>query len=95
MKKLTNDFSVHQVVIIQCGKMAFSTKELTLEQWLWCLFFGLGTLLWGQLVTTVPTRKIPKILSYVFFILSRFQGIRSVSANHERRLCLQMGTWPS
>ncbi|RZC38902.1 plasma membrane calcium-transporting ATPase 2 [Asbolus verrucosus] len=53
-----------QILIIQYGKMAFSTKSLTLEQWLWCLFFGLGTLLWGQLVTTVPTRKIPKILSW-------------------------------
>ncbi|XP_044741527.1 plasma membrane calcium-transporting ATPase 2 isoform X4 [Chrysoperla carnea] len=53
-----------QVVIIQYGKMAFSTKSLTLEQWLWCLFFGVGTLLWGQLVTSVPTRKIPKILSW-------------------------------
>ncbi|XP_063928745.1 plasma membrane calcium-transporting ATPase 2 isoform X2 [Zophobas morio] len=55
---------VAQIVIIQYGKMAFSTRSLTLEQWLWCLFFGLGTLLWGQLVTTVPTRKIPKILSW-------------------------------
>ncbi|KAJ8934883.1 hypothetical protein NQ314_013162 [Rhamnusium bicolor] len=53
-----------QVLIIQYGKMAFSTKSLTLEQWLWCLFFGVGTLLWGQLVTTVPTRKIPKIFSW-------------------------------
>lgn len=52
-----------QVVIIQYGKMAFSTKALNLEQWLWCLFFGVGTLLWGQLVTTIPTRSIPKILS--------------------------------
>ncbi|XP_074094819.1 plasma membrane calcium-transporting ATPase 3 isoform X3 [Cotesia typhae] len=53
-----------QVVIIQYGKMAFSTKALDLEQWLWCIFFGIGTLVWGQLVTTVPTRKIPKILSW-------------------------------
>ncbi|XP_015433532.1 PREDICTED: LOW QUALITY PROTEIN: plasma membrane calcium-transporting ATPase 2 [Dufourea novaeangliae] len=53
-----------QVVIIQYGKMAFSTKALTLEQWMWCLFFGFGTLLWGQVVTTIPTRKIPKILSW-------------------------------
>ncbi|XP_069694637.1 plasma membrane calcium-transporting ATPase 2 isoform X4 [Periplaneta americana] len=53
-----------QVLIIQCGRMAFSTASLSLEQWLWCLFFGIGTLLWGQLVTTVPTRKIPKILSW-------------------------------
>lgn len=46
--------------------MAFATKALTLEQWLWCLLFGVGTLLWGQIVTTVPTKKLPKILSYVF-----------------------------
>ncbi|XP_059609744.1 plasma membrane calcium-transporting ATPase 2 isoform X1 [Phlebotomus argentipes] len=55
---------VSQVLIIQFGKMAFSTKGLTLEQWLWCLFFGVGTLLWGQVVTTVPTRKLPKLLSW-------------------------------
>ncbi|CAH1153361.1 unnamed protein product [Phaedon cochleariae] len=55
---------VSQVLIIQYGKMAFSTKSLTLEQWLWCLFFGMGTLVWGQLVTTLPTRKMPKILSW-------------------------------
>ncbi|KAK7867411.1 hypothetical protein R5R35_003839 [Gryllus longicercus] len=55
---------VSQVVIIEFGDVAFSTAGLTVEQWLWCLFFGFGTLLWGQVVTTVPTRKIPKILSW-------------------------------
>ncbi|XP_066997287.2 plasma membrane calcium-transporting ATPase 2 isoform X2 [Anabrus simplex] len=55
---------ISQVVIIEFGAMAFSTTGLTLEQWLWCVFFGFGTLLWGQLVTTIPTRKIPKILSW-------------------------------
>uniref|UniRef100_A0A336KVS7 Calcium-transporting ATPase n=1 Tax=Culicoides sonorensis TaxID=179676 RepID=A0A336KVS7_CULSO len=55
---------VSQVVIVQYGKMAFSTKALTLEQWLWCLMFGVGTLLWGQIVTTVPTKKLPKLLSW-------------------------------
>lgn len=53
-----------QVVIIQFGKEAFSTKSLSFDQWLWCIFFGAGTLVWGQVVTTVPTRKIPKILSW-------------------------------
>ncbi|XP_048486748.1 plasma membrane calcium-transporting ATPase 2 isoform X9 [Plutella xylostella] len=53
-----------QVVIIQYGGLAFSTSGLSLDQWLWCLFFGAGTLVWGQLVTTVPTRKIPKKLSW-------------------------------
>ncbi|KAJ1530908.1 hypothetical protein ONE63_005748 [Megalurothrips usitatus] len=53
-----------QVVIIQYGREAFSTKSLSFDQWLWCIFFGFGTLVWGQVVTTVPTRKIPKILSW-------------------------------
>ncbi|XP_046683996.1 plasma membrane calcium-transporting ATPase 2 isoform X3 [Homalodisca vitripennis] len=56
--------ALSQVVIIQFGREAFSTKSLTMEQWGWCLFFGVGTLLWGQVVTTVPTRRIPKILSW-------------------------------
>ncbi|TMW48246.1 hypothetical protein DOY81_006672 [Sarcophaga bullata] len=55
---------IAQVIIIQYGKMAFSTKALSLDQWLWCIFFGLGTLVWGQVITSVPTRKLPKILSW-------------------------------
>ncbi|XP_073958847.1 plasma membrane calcium-transporting ATPase 3 isoform X4 [Choristoneura fumiferana] len=56
--------AVSQVVIIQFGGIAFSTAGLSIDQWLWCLFFGAGTLVWGQLVTSVPTRKIPKKLSW-------------------------------
>ncbi|CAB3242772.1 unnamed protein product [Arctia plantaginis] len=56
--------ALSQVVIIQFGGMAFSTAGLTIDQWLWCLFFGAGTLVWGQLVTTMPTKKIPKRLSW-------------------------------
>ncbi|XP_063542836.1 plasma membrane calcium-transporting ATPase 3 isoform X7 [Cydia strobilella] len=56
--------ALSQVVIIQFGGMAFSTAGLSIDQWLWCLFFGAGTLVWGQLVTSVPTRKIPKKLSW-------------------------------
>ncbi|XP_030040714.1 plasma membrane calcium-transporting ATPase 2 isoform X3 [Manduca sexta] len=56
--------ALSQVVIIQFGGMAFSTAGLSIDQWLWCLFFGAGTLVWGQLVTTVPTRKIPKTLTW-------------------------------
>ncbi|XP_073816254.1 plasma membrane calcium-transporting ATPase 3-like [Musca autumnalis] len=54
---------ISQVVIIQYGKMAFSTKALSLDQWLWCVFFGVGTLVWGQVITTVPTKILPKCLS--------------------------------
>ncbi|XP_057374431.1 plasma membrane calcium-transporting ATPase 2-like [Daphnia carinata] len=49
-----------QVLIVQFGGHAFSTVPLTIAQWAWCIFFGVGTLLWCQVVTTVPTKKIPK-----------------------------------
>ncbi|KAH9629556.1 hypothetical protein HF086_008600 [Spodoptera exigua] len=61
-----------QVVIIQFGGMAFSTAGLSIDQWLWCLFLGAGTLVWGQLVTTVPTRKIPKRLSIKMYQKSSY-----------------------
>merc|ERR1719410_525108 len=44
-----------QILIIQFGGVAFSTTKLNAEQWIWCVFFGLGVLLWQQVVTTVPT----------------------------------------
>ena len=37
-----------QVLVTQFGSVAFHTTALTLEQWLWCIFLGVGTLLWGQ-----------------------------------------------
>ncbi|XP_037784670.1 plasma membrane calcium-transporting ATPase 2-like isoform X3 [Penaeus monodon] len=54
-----------QIVIVQFGGMAFSTQALSLELWLWCLLFGCGVLLWGQVVTSIPTKKLPKnVFSY-------------------------------
>uniref|UniRef100_A0A8C9TE98 Calcium-transporting ATPase n=1 Tax=Scleropages formosus TaxID=113540 RepID=A0A8C9TE98_SCLFO len=37
-----------QVVIVQFGGKPFSCAPLNVEQWLWCLFVGVGELLWGQ-----------------------------------------------
>lgn len=48
-----------QVIIVQFGGMWFSTSKLNLNQWLWCLAFGVGTLLWGQIVTSIPTGSLP------------------------------------
>lgn len=53
-----------QVLIVQFGDRAFSTKGLTLDQWMWCIFFGCGVLLWGQVVTSIPTKKLPKCLTW-------------------------------
>ncbi|XP_074592985.1 plasma membrane calcium-transporting ATPase 2-like isoform X6 [Brevipalpus obovatus] len=49
-----------QILIVQYGGRAFSTAKLTLDQWFWCIFFGLGVLVWGQFITTLPTKRIPK-----------------------------------
>ncbi|XP_041651722.1 plasma membrane calcium-transporting ATPase 1-like isoform X2 [Cheilinus undulatus] len=44
-----------QFLIVQFGGKPFSCVSLNLEQWLWCVFLGLGSLLWGQLVSSIPT----------------------------------------
>nr|XP_022299334.1 plasma membrane calcium-transporting ATPase 2-like isoform X3 [Crassostrea virginica] len=51
---------VAQIILVQFGGTVFSTKALTLDQWFWCVFLGVSTLLWGQIITTVPTAVIPK-----------------------------------
>ncbi|KAM3833723.1 plasma membrane calcium-transporting ATPase 1 isoform 2-T2 [Vipera latastei] len=47
-----------QIVIVQFGGKPFSCSELTVEQWLWSIFLGMGTLLWGQLISTIPTSQL-------------------------------------
>eukprot|EP00092_Neocalanus_flemingeri_P006060 GFUD01006531.1.p1 GENE.GFUD01006531.1~~GFUD01006531.1.p1 ORF type:complete len:1164 (+),score=177.51 GFUD01006531.1:420-3911(+) len=46
---------ISQIVIIEFGGIAFSTTSLNVEQWTWCILFGVGVLLWQQVVTTFPT----------------------------------------
>ncbi|CAP24273.1 LOW QUALITY PROTEIN: Protein CBR-MCA-3 [Caenorhabditis briggsae] len=50
---------ISQVVIVQFGGRWFSTSALNTTEWLWCLAFGVGTLLWGQIVTSIPTGSLP------------------------------------
>ncbi|ESO03383.1 hypothetical protein HELRODRAFT_187088 [Helobdella robusta] len=54
---------IAQVIIVQFGSYAFATVGLSLEQWVWCLFLGIGELVWGQLITTIPTRRLPRKLA--------------------------------
>lgn len=49
-----------QVVIIQFGGLAFSTTPLSPEQWGWCLVFGIGTLVWQQIINTFPCGRPKK-----------------------------------
>uniref|UniRef100_A0AAQ4QNP8 Calcium-transporting ATPase n=1 Tax=Gasterosteus aculeatus aculeatus TaxID=481459 RepID=A0AAQ4QNP8_GASAC len=50
---------IMQIVIVQWGGKPFSCAPLNMEQWLWCLFVGVGELLWGQVIATVPTERLP------------------------------------
>ncbi|XP_017341843.1 plasma membrane calcium-transporting ATPase 3b isoform X5 [Ictalurus punctatus] len=47
-----------QIIIVQFGGKPFSCAPLNMEQWLWCLFVGVGELLWGQVIATVPTSHL-------------------------------------
>ncbi|XP_014113629.1 PREDICTED: plasma membrane calcium-transporting ATPase 4 isoform X2 [Pseudopodoces humilis] len=47
-----------QIIIVEFGGKPFSCSGLTLSQWFWCIFIGVGELLWGQLISTVPTSHL-------------------------------------
>ncbi|KAK4302859.1 hypothetical protein Pmani_025084 [Petrolisthes manimaculis] len=51
---------VIQIIIVQYGWKAFSTKSLSWDLWLWCLLLGIGVLLWGQVLISIPMYMIPK-----------------------------------
>lgn len=52
-----------QVLIVQFGGRAFSVTNLTLEQWLWCVFFGIAVMVWGQVLATIPKNILSKKLT--------------------------------
>ncbi|KAA0708024.1 Plasma membrane calcium-transporting ATPase 2 [Triplophysa tibetana] len=47
-----------QIVIVQFGGKPFSCSPLDLEKWMWCVFLGLGELVWGQVISSVPNSKL-------------------------------------
>ncbi|XP_041429099.1 plasma membrane calcium-transporting ATPase 3 isoform X2 [Xenopus laevis] len=47
-----------QIVIVQFGGKPFSCSPLNTQQWLWCLFVGLGELVWGQVIASIPTSHL-------------------------------------
>lgn len=48
-----------QIVIVQFGGKPFSCSPLSTEQWLWCLFVGVGELVWGQVSVCLVTFPSP------------------------------------
>ncbi|KAI5614403.1 plasma membrane calcium-transporting ATPase 3 isoform X5 [Silurus asotus] len=46
------------IIIVQLGGKPFSCTALTLDQWLWCIFIGVGELLWGQCVDVGDVQQL-------------------------------------
>ncbi|XP_061576809.1 plasma membrane calcium-transporting ATPase 1-like [Cololabis saira] len=46
---------ISQVLIVQFGGKPFSCVPLNVEQWIWCIYLGLSSLLWGQVMASIPT----------------------------------------
>ncbi|KAL6739365.1 hypothetical protein Aduo_012833 [Ancylostoma duodenale] len=51
---------ISQVLIVQFGGHWFSTAPLNAVQWAICIACGLGELVWGQIITTIPSSILPK-----------------------------------
>ncbi|XP_075705487.1 plasma membrane calcium-transporting ATPase 2-like isoform X1 [Rhinoderma darwinii] len=49
---------VIQIVIVQFGGKPFSCSPLQLDQWMWCIFLGVGELVWGQVIASIPTSRL-------------------------------------
>eukprot|EP00062_Callorhinchus_milii_P022585 gi/632980543/ref/XP_007907092.1/ PREDICTED: plasma membrane calcium-transporting ATPase 2-like [Callorhinchus milii] len=47
-----------QIVIVQYGGKPFSCTPLKVDQWLWCVFLGVGELLWGQVINAIPNARL-------------------------------------
>ncbi|XP_056300703.1 plasma membrane calcium-transporting ATPase 1-like [Pseudoliparis swirei] len=74
---------VLQIFIVEFGGAPFSCVPLSLKHWLWCLLLGVGSLLWGQVVSSIPTRWF-KVLNTAGH--GRRQEIPEVNtAGHGRR----------
>ncbi|XP_053249150.1 plasma membrane calcium-transporting ATPase 4 isoform X5 [Podarcis raffonei] len=67
---------VAQIIIVEFGGKPFSCSGLTLSQWFWCVFIGVGELLWGQLISSIPTNQLK-------FLKEAGHGINKEDINDE------------
>lgn len=46
------------------GGIVFAVEPIEWDHWMWCLFLGFGSLLWGQLVTSIPKSIVKKVAEF-------------------------------
>uniref|UniRef100_A0A1I8F1C2 Calcium-transporting ATPase n=1 Tax=Wuchereria bancrofti TaxID=6293 RepID=A0A1I8F1C2_WUCBA len=55
---------ISQVLIVQFGGAWVSTAPLNEIHWAVCVACAFGTLLWGQILATIPSKVLPKFFSF-------------------------------
>ncbi|CAG9540225.1 unnamed protein product [Cercopithifilaria johnstoni] len=55
---------ISQVLIVQFGGAWFSTAPLNEIHWAVCIACAFGTLLWGQVLATIPSKVLPRFFSF-------------------------------
>lgn len=40
-------------------------EKLEIDQWMWCLALGFGSLIWGQLISSIPNRWFKKMVRLI------------------------------
>uniref|UniRef100_A0A915Q3G6 Calcium-transporting ATPase n=1 Tax=Setaria digitata TaxID=48799 RepID=A0A915Q3G6_9BILA len=55
---------ISQVLIVQFGGAWVSTAPLNKIHWAVCLACAFGTLIWGQVLATIPSKVLPKFFSF-------------------------------
>nr|AXS78278.1 Plasma membrane calcium-transporting ATPase 3 [Anisakis simplex] len=55
---------IAQVLIVQFGGPWVSTAPLDAIQWAFCIVCAFATLIWGQVIATIPSSILPKFFSF-------------------------------
>ncbi|CAF1094635.1 unnamed protein product [Adineta ricciae] len=57
---------IAQILIVTFGSNVFSCERLDIKQWAWSLLFGVGSLLWQQLLLFIPIKPFSRCFSGIY-----------------------------
>lgn len=78
-------------MIVQFGGKPFSCQPLNLEKWMWCIFLGMGELVWGQVTCMLSSR----FHFYSWIITQRVVFFFLGDSNHtKQQAALPASSWP-
>ncbi|CAF1139095.1 unnamed protein product [Adineta ricciae] len=55
-----------QILIVTFGGRVFSCARLNIQQWAWSILFGVGSLLWQQIILCIPTKPFGLCFSAMY-----------------------------